>query len=89
MGKPIFEDADDGPLTGAALARWCYENPNLAAMTIERLRGVPIEPVPFYGAQCPDYPNCSGGCGLGCTHKIETARQCRDEVKAGLTLRKP
>lgn len=24
--------------TGAALARWCYENPNLAAKTIEGLR---------------------------------------------------
>lgn len=28
---------------------------------------------PFYGAQCPSYPNCSGGCGLGCTHEIESA----------------
>lgn len=26
---------------------------------------------PFYGAQCPSYPNCNGGCGLGCTHEIE------------------
>lgn len=26
---------------------------------------------PFYGAECPSYPNCSGGCGLGCTHNIE------------------
>ena len=26
--------------------------------------------VPFYGAQCHDYPKCSGGCGLGCTHEI-------------------
>ena len=25
-------------LTGAALGRWCYENPNLAATTIEGLR---------------------------------------------------
>jgi hypothetical protein len=22
---------------------------------------------PFYGAECLSYPNCSGGCGLGCT----------------------
>jgi hypothetical protein len=28
----------------------------------------------FYGAECPSYPNCGGGCGLGCTHEIETAR---------------
>jgi len=27
----------------------------------------------FYGAQCPSYPNCTGGCGLGCTHEIEQA----------------
>lgn len=26
---------------------------------------------PFYGAECPSYPNCNGGCGLGCTHEIE------------------
>jgi hypothetical protein len=28
----------------------------------------------FYGAECPSYPNCSGGCGLGCTKKIESAK---------------
>jgi hypothetical protein len=28
----------DEPLTGAELARWCYENPNQAASTIEGLR---------------------------------------------------
>jgi hypothetical protein len=28
----------DEPLTGAELARWCYENPNRAASTIEGLR---------------------------------------------------
>ena len=27
----------------------------------------------FYGAECPSYPNCTGGCGLGCTHEIEQA----------------
>lgn len=25
----------------------------------------------FYGARCPSYPNCSGGCGLGCVHEME------------------
>ena len=25
---------------------------------------------PFYGARCAAYPNCSGGCGCGCTHEI-------------------
>ena len=29
------------PLSGAELARWCYENPNLAALTIEGLRAGP------------------------------------------------
>jgi hypothetical protein len=31
----------------------------------------------FYGAECPSYPNCTGGCGLGCTHDIEAARALR------------
>jgi hypothetical protein len=26
---------------------------------------------PFYGAQCGTYPNCRGGCGLGCTKEHE------------------
>lgn len=29
------------------------------------------EQKPFYGAQCPSYPDCSGGYGSGCTHEIE------------------
>jgi hypothetical protein len=29
---------------------------------------------PFYGAECPSYPACSGGCGLGCTHDVEARR---------------
>jgi hypothetical protein len=29
---------------------------------------------PFYGAECPPYPNCNGGCGCGCTHEIEAAK---------------
>jgi hypothetical protein len=35
----------------------------------------PDQPAPFYGAQCPSYPNCIGGCGLGCTHEIELAQR--------------
>jgi hypothetical protein len=38
--KQEFEAANGGPLRGAALARWCYENPNLAARTIEGLREI-------------------------------------------------
>ncbi len=33
---------------------------------------------PFYGAECPSYPNCAGGCGLGCTKEhapINTTRR--------------
>jgi hypothetical protein len=26
---------------------------------------------PFHGAECPSYPNCTGGCGLGCTKEME------------------
>jgi hypothetical protein len=34
-------------------------------------------PRPFYGAECPSYPNCDGGCGLGCTKEIEQAKAAR------------
>lgn len=37
----------------------------------------------FYGAQCPSYPNCTGGCGLGCTHEIEAARVAADGEEQG------
>jgi hypothetical protein len=33
-------------------------------------------PAPF-GAQCPAYPDCHGGCGLGCRHVIESAKAKR------------
>lgn len=36
----------------------------------------PVETKPFYGAQCPTYPNCSGGCGLGCTHEVKQHQSC-------------
>ncbi|MGY3527242.1 Lar family restriction alleviation protein [Bradyrhizobium sp. USDA 4452] len=35
----------------------------------------------FYGAQCPSYPNCSGGCGLGCSHEFESQAERRSERK--------
>ncbi|MDI3563523.1 hypothetical protein [Bradyrhizobium sp. Arg816] len=38
---------------------------------------------PFYGAQCQTYPNCSGGCGLGCTKEHATAAY--DESAALIT----
>jgi hypothetical protein len=36
---------------------------------------------PFYGAQCPSYPNCKGGCGLGCT-KEHIPADLRDQYNA-------
>lgn len=29
----------------------------------------------FFGAQCSSYPDCTGGCGLGCTHDHEPPRK--------------
>jgi len=29
---------------------------------------------PFHGAECSSYPNCNGGCGLGCTKEMMEAR---------------
>jgi hypothetical protein len=31
----------------------------------------------FYGAECRSYPNCSGGCGLGCTQQHATTNTTR------------
>lgn len=56
---------------------------DLACTTIlDKLRALAPKPQrsvarAFYGAECPSYPNCSGGCGLGCTHEIETAKAAR------------
>jgi hypothetical protein len=33
-----------------------------------------VDGAPFYGAECPSYPNCEGGCDLGCIKKIERRR---------------
>jgi hypothetical protein len=33
---------------------------------------------PFYGAECSFYPNCSGGCGLGCTKEHAPAAAAAD-----------
>lgn len=43
----------------------------------------PSQPKLFYGAQCPLYPNCTGGCGLGCTHEVESAALTKAEGGAG------
>lgn len=39
LRTPAQDAPESDALTGAALGRWCYENPNLAAATIEGLRG--------------------------------------------------
>lgn len=36
--------------------------------------------VRFHGAECPSYPDCTGGCGLGCTHEIERNRLARADI---------
>ena len=37
----------------------------------------------FYGAECPSHPNCTGGCGLGCTHEIEQVRRSSEKTESG------
>jgi len=37
-------------------------------------------PAQFHGAQCPTYPNCTGGCGLGCTKEHAPAASEEDEL---------
>jgi hypothetical protein len=44
------------------------------AVLVAYLQGTLDAPRPFYGAECPSYPVCKGGCGLGCTHEIEQNR---------------
>lgn len=44
-------------------------------------------PQPFYGAQCPSYPACSGGCGLGCTHEIEARKAAPQPERSGVQSR--
>jgi hypothetical protein len=39
---------------------------------------------PFYGAQCRSYPNCTGGCGLGCTHEIEAVEDAAENSQFGV-----
>lgn len=37
---------------------------------VRRLNLLLNEPKEFHGAECHSYPNCTGGCGLGCTYEI-------------------
>jgi hypothetical protein len=66
LAREIERMASTG--TTGSLADWqCFMDALNVALT------KPSQPKPFYGAQCPSYPNCTGGCGLGCTHEIEAA----------------
>jgi hypothetical protein len=61
--------------------RWMAFAPRNIAAILDRanealdIPGRRIESQPFHGATCPDYPNCSGGCGCGCTFEIEQRRK--------------
>lgn len=44
------------------------------AVLVAYLQGKLDAPRPFHGAECMNWPNCSGGCGLGCTKEIERSR---------------
>lgn len=58
------DDVDHGP---------CPECKGERVVEVE-VQPITIDDRPFYGAECPSYPNCAGGCDLGCTHEIEARR---------------
>jgi hypothetical protein len=63
------------------LANLSQSDDDVFASMVRRIDWIlPSSTKAFYGAECPSYPNCSGGCGLGCTHKIEAARRADDEA---------
>lgn len=69
----------DVKLNADGIPRLDFDNGDFAFLDFEHL--VPRDPPgprvadAFYGAQCPSYPFCTGGCGLGCTHEIESKRR--------------
>ncbi|WP_439368501.1 hypothetical protein [Bradyrhizobium sp. DASA03120] len=69
------------PVDGA----WCethsrlMHKPNGKLYLIEETQEPGAAPA-FYGARCPTYPNCTGGCGLGCTHEVEPDEGRKREV---------
>lgn len=63
MARCVTDGCEGKNLAASTLAEW---NTRLAAQS--------AAPIPFYGAECPSYPACNGGCGLGCTHEIESAQ---------------
>lgn len=77
----LYEEARDGKISAEEIAEtidYDYRNDNdgkaAAIQIITALLADVAAARPFYGAECPSYPNCTGGCGLGCTHEIESSR---------------
>jgi hypothetical protein len=85
--------ADDLRAAAKAYRKGIYRDvsPDHLADTFDRIASsieaaqppaAPVETKPFYGAQCPTYPNCSGGCGLGCTHEVKQHQSCSAATEA-------
>lgn len=82
-----FEDADRGiaVFDNEVEARAAFEKANTAwncylfgALPLATAMAQSSEgEEPFYGSQCPSYPACNGGCGLGCTYEIYQSRAAR------------
>lgn len=88
MAKPEYINGGvrviDVKLNADGVPRLDFDNGDFAFLDFEHLvpRDSAADPLrekrstdAFYGAECPSYPNCSGGCGLGCTHNIESKRR--------------
>lgn len=52
------------------------------SLTMKLAAAIMVPVRPFYGAECPSYPTCTGGCGLGCTKEIERNAARREGVAA-------
>jgi hypothetical protein len=74
--EALLEEAINFSVSGVYFDEECmgHKGPALARAAIAAAKSEPPTPRAFYGAECPSYPNCNGGCGLGCTHEIESAR---------------
>ncbi|CAM5403864.1 hypothetical protein AFEL58S_02078 [Afipia felis] len=63
--------------TGTVRSRINRARKALTRMRDRAAEGGAASSKPFYGAECPAYPNCTGGCGCGCTHEIEVAASAK------------
>lgn len=77
------------PRSGISFAEWgtLYEDGTYEKS--EHLKPIKLRPGcigvgrTFYGAECPSYPDCTGGCGLGCTHEIEEEKRRSSATEDG------